>query len=307
MEASITLKNVSKHFKKRYVLSNLNIGIEKGSTFAIIGRNGAGKSTLLRIISSIMEPDNGMVYINGQEIIQNAAKVKQVIGYLPDEDMHDPWLTGRENLEKRAKYLGLRHADFSRQVEPLVKLFELEDELDNYPVTYSRGIKRRLDIVQVLMGNPEIVILDEPTMGLDYHIRAILIRYILEHKGKNTFIFSSNEFSDIQTIADRWIVLDRGRIRFDGTLENMIEQIELPFYGNIEFRHGGYQLIKTLQHVKEIKELHDLGKTIQIVTENMKDFLTILQKVNLDEIISISGSSIHVEEFLKQLNSDEGF
>jgi len=307
VEASITLKNVSKHFKKRYVLSNLNIGIEKGSTFAIIGRNGAGKSTLLRIISSIMEPDNGMVYINGQEIIQNAAKVKQVIGYLPDEDMHDPWLTGRENLEKRAKYLGLRHADFSRQVEPLVKLFELEDELDNYPVTYSRGIKRRLDIVQVLMGNPEIVILDEPTMGLDYHIRAVLIRYILEHKGKNTFIFSSNEFTDIQTIADRWIVLDRGRIRFDGTLENMIEQIELPFYGNIEFRHGGYQLIKTLQHVKEIKELHDLGKTIQIVTENMKDFLTILQKVNLDEIISISGSSIHVEEFLKQLNSDEGF
>jgi len=307
VEASITLKNVSKHFKKRYVLSNLSIGIEKGSTFAIIGRNGAGKSTLLRIISSIMEPDNGMVYINGQEIIQNAAKVKQVIGYLPDEDMHDPWLTGRENLDKRAKYLGLRHADFSRQVEPLVKLFELEDELDNYPVTYSRGIKRRLDIIQVLMGNPEIVILDEPTMGLDYHIRSVLFRYILEHKGKNTFIFSSNEFTEIQTIADRWIVLDRGRIRFDGTLENMIEQIELPFYGNIEFRHGGYQLIKALQHVKEIKELHDLGKTIQIVTENMKDFLTILQKVNLDEIISISGSSIHVEEFLKQLNSDEGF
>jgi len=306
VEASITLKNVSKHFKKRYILSNLSIGIEKDSTFAIIGRNGAGKSTLLRIISSIMEPDNGMVYVNGQEIIQNATKVKKVIGYLPDEDMHDPWLTGRENLAKRAKYLGLRHENFSRQFEPLIKLFELENELDNYPVTYSRGTKRRLDIVQALMGDPEIIILDEPTMGLDYHTRAVLFRYILEHKGRNTIIFSSNEFTEIQTIADRWIVLDRGRIRFDGTLENMIEQIELPFYGNIEFRHGGYQLIKTLQHVKEIKELHDLGKTIQIVTGNMKDFLTILQKVNLDEIISISGSSIHVEEFLKQLNSDEG-
>jgi ABC-2 type transport system ATP-binding protein len=306
VEASITLKNVSKHFKKRYVLSNLSIGIEKGSTFAIIGRNGAGKSTLLRIISSILEPDNGMVYINGQEIIQNAAKIKRVIGYLPDEEMHDSWLTGRENLLKRAKYLGLRSEDFGSQVEPLIKLFELEDELDNYPVTYSRGIKRRLDIVQVLMGNPEIIILDEPTIGLDYHIRSVLFRYILEHRGKNTIIFSSNEFSEIQMIADRWIVLDCGRIRFDGTLENMVEQVELPFYGSIEFRHGGYQLIKTLQHVKEIKELHDLGKTIKIVTEKMNDFLTVLQKVNLDEIISISGSSIHVEEFLKQLNSDEG-
>jgi ABC-2 type transport system ATP-binding protein len=307
VEASITLKNVSKHFKKKYVLSGLSIGIEKGSTFAIIGRNGAGKSTLLRILSTIMRPDHGIVYIDGKDITKNTRDVKKLVAYLPDHDIHDPWLTGLENLQKRAAYLGIDSEKFNTDVIPLAKMFQLEPELAAYPVTYPRGMKRRLDIVQVFMGDPEVVILDEPTMGLDYCSRAILFRYILNHKGKKTFVLSSNEFSEIQTIADRWIVLDHGQIRFDGTLENMVAQVELPFYGNIEFRHGGYQLIKALQNVKEISEIRDLGKTIQIVTENVTDFVAVMKKVNLDEVISISGSSIHIEEFLNQLNASEGF
>jgi ABC-type multidrug transport system ATPase subunit len=232
--------------------------------------------------------------------------VKKIVAYLPDHDIHDLWLTGRENLIKRARYLGIKDAEFESQVTPFVKMLEIEAELDNYPVTYSRGIKRRLDIAQVLIGNPEVIILDEPTMGLDYHARAILFRYILDQKGKKTVVLSSNKFTEIQTTADRWIVLEHGRIRFDGTLENMVAQIEIPFYGNVEFRHGGLQLIKALQRVKEIKEVHDLGRSIQIVTENIRDFITVLQKINLDDVISISGSSIHIEEFLNQLNSDEG-
>ena len=307
MEASITLKNVSKHYKKKYVLSGLSIGIEKGSTFAIIGRNGAGKSTLLRILSTILKPDNGTVYIDGKEISKNLKDVKKIVAYLPDHDIHDPWLTGRENLMKRAAYLGIKKEDFQQEVMPLVEKFQLEKELSEYPVTYSKGVKRRLDIVQVLLGNPAVILLDEPTMGLDYFTRAILFRYILDHKGKKTFVMSSNEFSEIQTIADRWVVLDHGKIRFDGTLENMVAQIELPFFGNIEFRHGGFQLIKSLQQVREIKEVRDLGKTIQIVTDNVLDFVSVLKKVNLDDVISISGSSIHIEEFLDKLNADEDY
>ncbi len=307
MEASITLKNVSKHFKKKYVLSGLSIGIEKGSTFAIIGRNGAGKSTLLRILSTIMKPDYGVVYIDGKDIAKSTKDVKKIVAYLPDHDIHDPWLTGMANLKKRAAYLGIDAQGFQSSVVPLIKMFEMESELADYPVTYSRGLKRRLDIVQALMGDPEVIILDEPTLGLDYYTRAILFKYILNHKGQKTIVLSSNEFSEIQTIADRWIVLDHGQIRFDGTLENMVAQIELPFYGNIEFRHGGYQLIKSLQHVKEIQEVRDLGKTIQIVTNNVTDFVSVMKKVNLDEVVSINGSSIHIEEFLNQLNTDEGY
>ena len=307
MEASITLKNVSKHYKKKYVLSGLTVGIEKGSTFAIIGRNGAGKSTLLRILSTILEPDNGTVYINGKEISKNLRDIKKIVAYLPDHDIHDPWLTGGENLRKRAAYLGIKTEEFQEKVMPLVEMFHLEKELSDYPVTYSRGVKRRLDIVQVLMGNPEVIILDEPTMGLDYLVRTILFKYILKHKGEKTFVLSSNEFSEIQTIADRWIVLDHGQIRFDGTLENMVAQIELPFFGNIEFQHGGSHLTKSLEHVPEIKEVRDLGKTVQIVTDNVLDFASVLKKINLDDVLSIFGSSIHIEEFLNKLNVDEDF
>lgn len=301
MEASITLKNVSKHFQKKYVLSGLSIGIEKGSTFAIIGRNGAGKSTLLRILSTIMKPDKGIVYIDGKDITASTKEVKRIVAYLPDHDIHDPWLTGRENLLKRAAYLGFPKEKFQSVVMPVVKMFELEEELDQYPVTYSKGIKRRMDIVQVLIGDPEIIIFDEPTMGLDYYTRSILFRYILEHKGRKTFVLSSNEFSEIQTIADRWIVLDHGRVRFDGTLENMVAQIELPFFGNIEFQRGGDSLIESLRSISEIKEIRDMGKTIQIVTDNVLDFVSVLKKIDLSEVLSISGSSIHIEDFLEKL------
>ncbi len=306
MEASITLKNVSKHFHKKYVLSGLSIGIEKGSTFAIIGRNGAGKSTLLRILSTIMKPDSGIVYIDGKDIAANAKDVKKNLAYLPDHDIHDSWLSGRENLLKRAAYLGIPEEDFPKVVTPLVKLFEIEKEIDDFPVTYSKGVKRRLDIVQVLMGDPEVVILDEPTMGLDYNARAILFRYILKHKGEKTFVLSSNEFSEIQTIADRWIVLDRARVRFDGTLENMVSQTEIPFFGNIEIGNDDSDLIRSLQNISEIKEIQDLGKTIQIVTDNLANFISVLNKIDLDDVLSISGSSIHIEEFLDKL-TDEGY
>lgn len=306
MEASVSLKNVSKHFKKRYVLSNLTVGIEKGTTFAIIGRNGAGKSTLLRVLANLLKPDNGNVYINGHDAAVDVKTIKPLIGFLPDGDMHDGWLTGRQNLQRRASYLDIGPERFESAVLPLAKYFEIENLLDEYPVTYPKGIKRRLDLVQVLIGDPEIILLDEPTLGLDYHARGLLYKYLLQLKGDTTVILASNEFTEIQTMADRWIVLHEGRICFDGTLENMAQKLEIPFYGNIEFKQGGYHLIKELQQFKQVREIHDLGKTIQIVTEGIKEFSDVLSRIDADKIISISGTSINIGEFINQLIAAEG-
>ena len=104
MEASIMLRNVSKFFKKKYVLSNLTLGIEKNTFFAIIGRNGAGKSILLRVISTFMAPDAGEVFINGEDIAKSPQMAKNCIGYLPDHDIHNRWITGWENLRARLNY-----------------------------------------------------------------------------------------------------------------------------------------------------------------------------------------------------------
>lgn len=307
MEASITLKNVSKHFKKKYVLSNITIGIEKGSAFAIIGRDGAGKSTLLRIISTLLNPDKGTVYINDKDISNQPSETKKVIGYLPDHDMHDSWLTGWENLKLRARLLDIRENEFESRLNPLIREFDMESEIYNYPVTYSRGIKRRLDLIQVLMGEPEVLILDEPMLGMDYHARIVLLKYLLKEKGKKTIVIASNEFTEIQTIADRWIVLHNGKIKFDGTMEKMLSQVEIPFIGNIELKSGRYDVLKTLRNSENIREVREFGKTIQISTDGLKEFCHVLEKIGVDSIVGFSGHSISVEEFLDQLTSDEGY
>jgi len=307
VEASIALKNVSKHFKKKYVLSNLTFGIEKGSTFAIIGRNGAGKSTFLRILSTLLKADEGILYINGNDMSKSLKDVNKVIGYLPDHDIHDPWLTGLENLKIRANYLGISESEFDSITKPLIEEFEMEDSINNYPVTYSRGIKRRLDIIQTLMGDSEIIILDEPLLGLDYYIRTVLCKYLLRQKGKKTVVIASNEFTEIQTMADRWIVLHDGGIRFDGTLEKMLTHVKMPFIGNLEIKKDGEELDNILANAKNIKEVRDFGNFVQIVTNDFEDFYKITRKIKEENITSISGNSSNIEEFLNLLLSDEGF
>jgi len=306
VEASITLKNISKHYNKKYVLSNLTIGIEKGSNFAVIGRNGSGKSTLLRILSTLLIADNGILYIGGKNISEHLAQVKKNVGYLPDYDIHDPWLTGLENLKRRARFMGMNDEKFDKIVIPLIKQFEMDDYVNNYPVTYSHGIKRRLDLIQVLMGDNAILILDEPLLGLDYFMRYKLIKYLLDFKKDKTIILASNEFTEIQTIADRWIVLHNGEIRFDGTLEKMTSQLELPFVANLEIKNTE-KIIETLKENKDVMEIRDFGNTIQVVTKDINIFNKIFKKIKSENIVRVSGNSVNIEEFLNQLLSDEGF
>ena len=306
MEASITLKNVSKKYNNRYVLSNLTLGVEKGSAFAIVGRNGAGKSVLMRILSTLMKPDGGTIFIKGQEVIGSGDEQRQSIGYLPDHDLHDPWITGRENLALRGHHLGLSESATAELVNGLARDFGMETILDECPVEYSRGSKRCLDIMMILLSDPEIILLDEPSLGLDYYLRAVFFKKLALLKGQKTIVMASNHFSEIQTLADRWVVLHEGIIRFDGTLEKIVTQIGMPFIGNIEFKAGGYQLIKSLQHSKGVREIRDLGKTIQIVTDDIEEFTRVLKKIDNEHIVGISGNSINMEEFLNQLISDEG-
>jgi len=305
VEASITLRNVSKSYQKKYVLTNLTLGIEKNTYFAVIGRNGAGKSILLRTIATAMIPDTGEVFINGADITKAPKLAGNCIGFLPDHDIHDDWLSGRENLKARADLLGISAERFREVAEPLIKSFGLQEILDDYPLTYSRGAKRCLDLVQVLMGEPEILVLDEPTLGLDYHSRLMLFNYLKSVKEQKTIIVASNEFTEIQTLADRWIVLDYGKIRFDGTLEKMLTKVDMPFTGEIILRKKNVALVKSMLDAGLFSNVRHLDLTIQVTFDRLKDFYTVLAKIPEDSLAGLHIHSLSVEEFLIRLLSDE--
>jgi ABC-type multidrug transport system ATPase subunit len=305
MEASIALKNVSKHYKKKWVLSNLNIGIEKGSIFAIVGRNGAGKTTLLRVMASFIKPDTGTLYINGIDVSKEPLTVKAAVDFLPDYDIHDPWLTGRQNLEKRAVLLNLDRSVFRARYQELAGHFGITGILNAAPITYSRGEKRRLDLVQTLLGDAPVLILDEPLISLDFQYRKVLLEHLLGLRGGKTIVIASHELTEIQTLADRWIVLDDGRVRFDGTIEKMVSLIDLPYLVNFEVKKVDERFVRALQVQPEVKSIKTFGKIIQVSTDTPQQFFTLLQHIQLDSVLGISGLSVSLEELLTQLTAQE--
>lgn len=307
MEASITLKNVSKRFQKKYVLSNLTLGVEKGSTFAIVGRSGAGKTTLLRIVSTLMRPDEGTLYINEKECLNNISDVKENIGYLPDHDINDPWLTGWENLQRMARLHGIPETVFEERAKTFIRDYQLEDVINECPVVYPRGKKRVLDIIQILLNDPPILILDEPTLGLDYFATNVLFKYLMANRGKKTIVIASNQFTVIQAIAERWVVLHDGKIRFDGTLEKMTSQVDIPFTGSILFKQSKKEFVETLKNINGVYDIRDSVNTVQFSIDSFDIFHQILKEVDLDDVISIFCNSVDIDEFINQLISDEGF
>lgn len=307
MEASIALKNVSKHFKNRYVLSNLNFGVEKGSIFTVLGRNSEGKSTFLKLLAGIYTPSSGKLYINGEEFLKNRQKILKDIGYLGDVPIHDKNLTLLQNMKQRAEILGMTNTVYNKYSEPLIARFRLKEFLDQKAKICSKGILKRLEIVLSLLHNPSILIWDEPLANLDFNLRQVLLKYLLEKRGETTVVIATNEFTELHTVADRWIVLHNRNIRFDGDLEKMTTQIEIPFIGQLEIRKEATDVIELLSNNPQVNNLSQTGNSINFQCKNLKDFHAIVMQINSEDILRISCNSIDLEELLNQLLSDEGF
>ncbi|MBN2280838.1 MAG: ABC transporter ATP-binding protein [Candidatus Marinimicrobia bacterium] len=305
MEASITLKNVSKHFKNRYILSNLNFGIEKGSTFVVLGKNSEGKSTFLKLLAGINKPDNGKIYINGMDFSENR-KLVSTLGFLGDLPLYQNNLTVGDNLQKRAQILGIAPKVYEKNKKNLAERFHLFDFLTQKVEECSQGIKKRLSIVLSLINDPAILIWDEPLAHLDFNLRQIVLSYLLEVKGEKTVVVATNEFTELHTIADRWIVLHNRGVRFDGDLEKMTTQINMPFLGQLELKKDKIDEIEKLKHHPGISKFELIGNSLNLQCKNLSEFHEIISSVSTESIIRVSCNSLDLEKLLNQLLSDEG-
>lgn len=305
MEASITLKNVSKSFGEKHLFGGLTLGVEKGSSFAVIGKNGAGKSVLLKLFANWTVPDSGTIFIRGEEVSKKTDLLRD-IAYLPENDAHDPWLTGWKNIYHRAELLGMNAAVTSARVEPLIELFQMRSVLDDFPVTYSRGTKRCLDLILTLLQPAEIIILDEPMLGLDYCNRWALLQYLLQIKSGVTMIIASSQFTEIHTLADRWIILDRGTVRFDGTMAKMLTKLELPFTLELQLQQRNEQIKEALSKIEGVTSIDQYGLLLKLTLQEIATLPTVLNAIDLSLIAGINGYTISVEDFINRLLAVEG-
>jgi len=216
----IQIKDVKKAYKDVEVLGGVNLEVEQGGIFALLGSNGSGKTTMIRIMATLLKADAGSVIINGFDIEKNPRDIRGLISLTGQFAAIDDILTGRENLQMIAK---LRHLKNPNQVsDELISRFDMSEAADRRVGTYSGGMKRRIDIAMSLVGNPKIIFLDEPTTGLDPEARLEVWKIVKELSAAGTTVFLTTQYlEEAEQLADKIAILHGGKIIALDTLEGL--------------------------------------------------------------------------------------
>jgi ABC-type multidrug transport system ATPase subunit len=219
----IEVQNLSKNYKESQVLSSINLSISEG-IFGLLGPNGAGKSTFMRIIATLLKPSTGDIKINGRSINKDPEAVRKVIGYLPQHFHVYPQLTPIEVLDYVGVMKGVSNKkERKEQIDFWISQVNLTEKAKDKIKTFSHGMKQRVGIAQAFMGNPELVILDEPTVGLDPEER-LRFRNLLSREGLNkSILLSTHVVTDIESSCYEIAVLKDGKLILDATVDDLKE------------------------------------------------------------------------------------
>ena len=218
----IDIKDLTKKYKDVVAVDNLNIQIKKGEIFSLLGTNGAGKTTTIKILSTLLLPTNGEVKINNFDLIKDKMKIKEIINISPQETAIAPNLTVLENLEFMAGIYQIKNK--KEKIDTLIKTFNLEEVLNKKAKNLSGGYQRKLSIAISLINDPQILFLDEPTLGLDVISRKELWKVIKELKGKITIILTTHYMEEANSLSDRVGIMNKGKLIALGTPNELIKK-----------------------------------------------------------------------------------
>jgi ABC-2 type transport system ATP-binding protein len=215
-DIAILTKDLTKQFKTRTAVNSLNISIKKGEIFSLLGTNGAGKTTTIKMLCCLLSPTSGSASIMGFDINNNPMKVKELIGVSPQETAIAGHLSTFENLLLMGGIFGLSKSENKKRASELMNMMELEDRKDQSR-RLSGGLQRRLSIAMALMSDPQVLFLDEPTLGLDPHARKSVWNYIEKLKGKKTILLTTHYLEEADSLADNIAIMDNSKIIETGT------------------------------------------------------------------------------------------
>ena len=218
----IKINNLTKKYKDKLAVDNLNLEIKTGELFSLLGTNGAGKTTTIKMISTLILPTSGTININGLDIIKDREKIKRIINISPQETAIAPNLTVLENLYFIAGIYEIKKA--KEKINELIKLFKLEEVLNQKAKILSGGYQRKLSIAISLINDPEILFLDEPTLGLDVISRRELWHIIENLKGKITIILTTHYMEEAEILSDRIGIMNKGKLIELGTSKELIKK-----------------------------------------------------------------------------------
>ena len=311
----IEVIGLSKRYGNHLAVRDVNFKINDGEVIGFLGPNGAGKSTIMNILTGYLSLTRGKVSVDGYDILENPAEAKRRIGYLPEIPPLYTDMTVKEYLDfmydlKKVKFPRRAHID---EICRLVKIDHVKTRLIK---NLSKGYRQRVGIAQALVGNPDVLILDEPTVGLDPK-QIIEIRNLIEKLGKNhTVILSSHILSEIQAVCNRIIIINRGEIVADGTPAELSKQLSSRLAYTVRVAGPEKEVFKTLAAMPDVSEVESLGVTesgshdFVIVPEDGKDVRKTLCERMADRnwaILSLTSSELTLEQIFLRLTEEGAY
>lgn len=265
-EKVIEITGLTKKFKNLTAVNNLNLNVYKGDVFGFLGPNGAGKSTTIRMLLTLIKPTSGKIKIFGKDLIQQRKEILAKVGAIVEKPDFYLYLTAYKNLEILGKMSGISIS--KKNIMEILDLVGLDKRYNSKVKTFSHGMKQRLGIAQTLLHNPELIILDEPTTGLDpqgmKEIRDLII-YLSKEKGKTIFL-SSHILREIELIANRMVIINKGQNIIEGDVKQLLNDNEQ----DVEIKFTSQ---------KDVKEI----LTNSIFSDNISNVVNTLLKIKITE------------------------
>ena len=221
---AIQTENLTKRYKQRIAVNALNLSVNQGELFALLGVNGAGKTTIIKMLSCLVKPTNGNALVLGNSIVSDPFKVKELINVSPQETAIAPNLTVRENLEFIAGIHGNDKKSSKEKTNEIISSFGLTDIAKDRAKILSGGWQRRLSIAMALISEPQLLFLDEPTLGLDILARRELWGVIKKMKGKVTIILTTHYLEEAVSLSDRIGIMAKGALKEVGTVDELMKK-----------------------------------------------------------------------------------
>ena len=263
MENIIEAKHLIKKFKDGFLaVDDVSFAVEKGDIFAFLGPNGAGKTTTIRMLTTLLHPSSGEIYINGKDIAGNYDEARHNFSIVFQDPSLDDKLTAYENMEYHAVLYGVEKDLRATRIEELLKFVELWDRKDDLVEHFSGGMKRRLEIARGLVHHPKILFLDEPTIGLDAQTRKHIWTYIknLSEKEKTTIFLTTHYIEEAENIATKVAIIDHGKIIAEGTVAELKEKAGTSTLGDAFLKLTGDKIREEaaggMDHVRMMRRAH---------------------------------------------------
>ena len=310
----VEIKNLTKHYGRNAAVKGISFEIRDNEILGFLGPNGAGKSTTMNIIAGYLPSTSGSVTVCGHDITEDAIEAKKCIGYLPEIPPVYPDMRVEEYLKFCAGIKGVARADVMPQVEKAMERLRITDMRRRLIRNLSKGYKQRVGFAQALLGSPKVLILDEPTVGLDPAQVSEVRQLILDLKKDHSIIFSSHILAEVSAVCERVVIINKGEILAEDTIAHLEESMTASTLLNMTLNGERDQIIRLLKDVEGVKDVRDVKEiaagrwtlAAELENERVRDEIMQVLIANKVGIVEMSMAKLSLEQVFLKVTEQAG-